>query len=41
MDGEPPIKDPVLVLNGDKDSDITDGFSTVVNNVCFPNMVIY
>eukprot|EP00596_Hydrurales_sp_CCMP1899_P007189 CAMPEP_0119039900 /NCGR_PEP_ID=MMETSP1177-20130426/9650_1 /TAXON_ID=2985 /ORGANISM="Ochromonas sp, Strain CCMP1899" /LENGTH=374 /DNA_ID=CAMNT_0007004385 /DNA_START=450 /DNA_END=1571 /DNA_ORIENTATION=+ len=47
FDGLPPILQPCLILNGDKESDLNaddkvngeDWISTTVNNVCFPSQV--
>jgi phytoene dehydrogenase-like protein len=37
FEGMPPVKDPILVLNGENDLD--SGVDATVNNVCFPSQV--
>lgn len=42
IDGPPPVTDPVLILNGDDDNNVSLGAEVtraVVNNVCFPSQV--
>jgi phytoene dehydrogenase-like protein len=37
INGQPPTNEPILILNGD--NDISNGYTTNINNVCFPSNV--
>lgn len=40
IDGLPPIREPILVLNGENlITDKDDVYPVAINNVCFPNLV--
>eukprot|EP01035_Chromulina_nebulosa_P018714 gene18714-24473_t len=37
MTGLPPVKEPILLLNGENNVD--NGFTTTINNICFPSQL--
>jgi hypothetical protein len=39
IEGLPPIKDPILILNGENDVSLADEDYYKINNVCFPSQV--